>query len=135
MWLFGLLGKKKRKRTNTVRKSSKVNSFGERMDRVTRKGELPYGWLYENRAFVEKHENEYRYFFHEYDKASHKGVKQEYAALKSLVMHMEAVQKLCKRKGKCFALWSTYMVANPKDIVHYKEQLKKLEVKIKTAKK
>lgn len=131
MGLFGLFRKKKAKKTNTKKHTSKTNSFGERMDRLTREGELPYGWYAENRTFIERIEAEHRYFFDAYDKSRRKGIKAEYAALKSLILHMEDVQKLCKRKGECFAFWSTFVVADPKDIAYYKTQLKKLETKLK----
>ena len=133
MGLFGLFGKENH--STTVKKSSKTNSFDERMDRLTRKGDLPYGWPYANRAFTSKIEKEYSHFTDAYFKSKKKGMLQEYAALKSLIIYMEDVQKLCKRKGECFALWSTFVVANPKDIAEHKERLKSLETKLKTAKK
>lgn len=135
MWLFGLFGKKKKKHTNTAKKSSKVNSFGERMDRLTRQGDLPYGWSYANRAFTERIQKESDFFFKAYFSSKRKGVLQEYAALKSLIKYIEDVTRLCKRKGECFAYWASCMVANQKQLAEYKSRLKRLEVEIKRPKK
>lgn len=133
MGLFGLF--KKKKQSKPVKKSSKINASGERMDRLTRKGDLPYGWSYANREFTGKFEKEYNRFTDAYFKSKKKGMLQEYAALKSLIVYMEDVQKLCKRKGECFAYWASCIVARPQDIAEYKARLKQLEAKLKTAKK
>ena len=134
-----MFGRKKKKqktkqKPSTRKKASNSNSFGERMDRLN-KGDLPYGWSYANRNFTGKIEKEYKYFSDAYYKSKRKGIKQEYAALKSLIIYMEDVQKLCKRKGECFAYWASHTVAVPKQIAGYKAQLQKLEAKAKTAKK
>lgn len=135
MWLFGLFGKKKKKRTVTIKKASKTKVTSERMDRLTSKGDLPYGWSYANREFTGRIQKEYTHFVNAYYASKKKGLLQEYAALKSLIIYMEDVKKLCHRKGECFAYWASCMVANPKQIAEYKAQLKRLEAKIKTAKK
>ena len=137
--LYLLFGRKKKKqgtqsKSSTRKKVTNTNSSGERMDRLTRKGELPWGWYTENREFIARIESEHSYFVNAYDKSKRKGITQEYAALKSLILHMEDVQKLCMRKDECFAFWSTFVVANPNDIADYKIDLKKLEAKLKTAK-
>ncbi len=135
MWLLGLFGKKKKKRTAAAKKSAKTNASGERMDRLTRKGDLPYGWSYANREFTAKIEKESKFFFDAYFTSKRKGMLQEYAALKSLIKYIEDVTKLCKRKGECFAYWASCMVANPKQLSEYKSKLKRLEEKIKSTKK
>lgn len=125
--LYLLFGKKKKKPTKTVKKSSNKNSFGERMDRLTRKGELPYGWAYENREFTEKIEKEYSHFRETYYKEEKNGVLKEYAALKSLILYMEDTKKLCKQKGECFAHWASYMIADPEDLSKLKERREYIE--------
>lgn len=136
MGLFGLFGKKKaRKKIHSKKKTANTNSFGERMDRLTSKGDLPYGWSYANREFTDRIEKESKFFFDAYFASKRKGMLQEYAALKSLIIYIEDVTKLCKRKGECFAYWASCMVANPKQIAEYKARLNSLGEKIKTAKK
>ena len=137
--LYPLFGRKKKKqktrqKPSTSKRTSNTNSFGERMDRLS-KGDLPYGWSYANREFTGKIEKEYKYFSDAYYSSKRKGIKQEYAALKSLIIYMEDVTKLCKRKGECFAYWASRTVAVPKQIAEHKARLKTLEAKAKTAKK
>lgn len=132
--LYLLFGKKKPKNSTAGKKTSNKNGFSERMDRLS-KGDLPYGWSYANREFTGKIEKEYKYFSDAYYSSKRKGIKQEYAALKSLIIYMEDVTKLCKRKGECFAYWASRTVAVPKQIAEYKARLKTLEAKAKTAKK
>ena len=52
--LYPLFGRKKKKqktrqKPSTSKRTSNTNSFGERMDRLS-KGDLPYGWSYANRS-------------------------------------------------------------------------------------
>ena len=135
--LFVSFGKNKGKKqkSSTRSKATKTNASGECFDRLTRKGDLPYGWSYANREFTGKIEKEYKHFTDAYYKSKKKGMLQEYSALKSLIIYMEDVQKLCKRKGECFAYWASCMIANPKEIAEHKERLKMLEEQLKTAKK
>lgn len=108
-------------------KKVKKNSFGQRLDRLTPKGELPYGWIYENREFTSKAEKEHNFLLDEYFKAKNKGVLKEYAAVKSLVLHMEDIRRICASKGECFLEWSTFVVANPHDLAHFKERQSYIE--------
>lgn len=133
--LFVSFGKKKQKPSTTRKKGAKTNASGERMDCLTRKGDLPYGWSYANRNFTEKIEKEYSQFTDAYYKSKKRGMLKEYAALKSLIVYVEDVRKLCKRKGECFEYWASCIVARPQDIAEYKARLKILEAKLKTAKK
>lgn len=118
---MGLFGRKKK--ANEPPKPSNTNSFGEPLDRLTPEGKLPWGWIYANREFTEQIENEYRSFSDALIEAKKQGVKEYHAALRSLVMYMEDVKKLCESKGECFAEWATIMVANPSALAHEKEKL------------
>ena len=128
MGLFSLFGIFKKK------KPSKKNGFGERMDRLC-KGDLPFGWSYANRDFIGRIEKECSQFTDAYYSSRRKGIKQEYAALKSLIRYTEDVTRLCRRKGRCYAYWASRTVAPPKLIADYKARLKRLEEKLKTTKK
>lgn len=108
-------------------KSSKKNSFGQRLDRLTPEGELPYGWIYKNREFTEKLENEYRFFADAYYNSKNQGVLAEYAAVKSLVIFMEDMKRICAAKGECFAEWATIVVANPDALASFKDRQSYIE--------
>lgn len=133
--LFVSFSKKKQKPSANRKKAAKQNASGERMDRLTSKGDLPYGWAYANRDFTEKIEKEYNQFTDAYYKSKKNGMLKEYAALKSLIIYMEDVRELCKRKGECFEYWASCIVARPQDIAEYKARLTVLEARQKTAKK
>ncbi len=119
MGLFDIFKKK------TPQKAAPVSTSAHRdLTHLTADGELPFGWIHANKEFVDQIEEEYRHFSLEWYKAQGSDdVKWQYSALKSLVMYMEDVQKLCAKKGECFAEWATYMVATPADLQRYKEQL------------
>ncbi len=68
-------------------------------------GELPFGWIYQNRDFIEKIQNEYSFFLNNWIMYRAKNTRQEYAALKSFIQYMKDVKKLCDSKGECFSFW------------------------------
>lgn len=112
-------------------KKKNTNSFGEDMNRLTKDGELPYGWVYANRNFTEKIEKEYHTFSEAYFNTNRNDLLERYAALKSLILYMEDAKKLCESKGECFAMWATFEVADPAAIKLRKAELKELEAKLK----
>lgn len=107
-------------------KKSKTNFAGDRLDRLTPEGNLPFGWYSANKAFTEKIENEHRYFVEEYVNSRYKSPKERYAALKSLVLHTDDVRKLCASKGECFVYWSTALFGD-EDFQSLKDELKNIE--------
>lgn len=100
---------------------------GDKLDKLTPEGELPWGWHHANREFTQKIDNEYRYFSEAAYAAKKEGVRAEYAALKSLVLYMEDVRKLCDSKGECFSAWASLVVANPITYQQEKERLQYME--------
>lgn len=89
MWLFG---KKKKKKPEPEQ---------EHLEN----GNLPFGWICRNKDFVEKIQNEYTYFLEMWIGSRTKSSQAQYESLKSFVLYMEAVEKLCKSKGECFEFW------------------------------
>lgn len=111
-------------------KKPKKNTFGQRLDRLTEEGELPFGWIYANLEFTQKIESERRVFADAYFSSKGKGILKEYAALKSLILYMKDVKRICDSKGECFSLWSTFHVSNPHDLASFEERLKYIEENI-----
>lgn len=122
MGLFGLFSKKKTAKTTTKLKA-KTNYKGERLDRLTKEGKLPYGWYSANREFTEKIETEHRFFLKVYADNRYKSPKEWYAALKSLEQHTADVRKLCASKDECFVHWSKTLFGD-KDYQDMKDELK-----------
>lgn len=103
----------------------RASAKSDPLDRLTPKGELPWGWCSANREFTEQIEAEYRYFSDNVSKA--KTVLEKYGALKSLVQYREDVKNLCKAKGECFEYWAFPLVADPDITKQYDEELKYME--------
>ena len=100
------------------------------LNRLTEEGELPFGWIYANKDFVEATEEEYRYFFNAWLDAKSKDVLKQYAALKSLVIYMNDIKTICATKGECFAKWAEIVVANPDAMKKWTEYLHYMETHI-----
>jgi hypothetical protein len=94
------------------------------LEHLTEDGELPWGWYTHTREFTSKIENEYSYFREVYSKA--KSPREEYPALKSLVLYLEDVEKLCKSKGECYEFWYYEMLITRDYLQNLKEELKNL---------
>ncbi len=128
MGLFDFMKKKSvpAKTPNTTK--AETNSFGEPLDRLTSEGELPFGWIYRNKDFVDKINGEYSYFLKLWLDARNKSPREQYSALKSFVLYLEDAEKMCVPKGECFEFWFYNCIA-PKDYIEKrKNELKNLVV-------
>lgn len=90
-------------------------------------GELPFGWTYRNKEFVEKYNNEYTFFLNQWIESLKLSPKEKYSALKSFVIFLDDLKKLCYQKGDCFALWFDDIIASPEYIETRKSELIELE--------
>lgn len=123
MGLFGFLGKQKK---------PTENSIGERLDRLTPEGDLPYGWYTANKEFIKQIETEYKHFLATWLESRKKPDLEQYAALKSLILYMKDAKALCKSKGECFEYWLEAQFSD-EYIAKQTERLKQLENKIKNS--
>lgn len=108
-----------------------VNSFGERMDMLTKDGELPFGWVTQNKNFTERINREFSYFLQLWLDARNKSPKELYSALKSFVLYLEDAERLCKSKGECFEFWFYEILTAPNYIEKRKAELRELEINLK----
>lgn len=92
-------------------------------------GELPFGWIYRNKNFVDKIQKEYTYFMNSWLEAK-AGTKEKYGALKSFIMYLEDVEKMCKTKGECFEVWFYEILASSDYIEKRKKELEALQEKL-----
>lgn len=116
------------------KKNVSINLIGERMDRLTNEGKLPYGWHYANRDFTEKIQSEYSYFFNNWIDSRMKSPKEQYAALKSFVIYMNDAKRLCQSKGECFSEWFK-VCADDNYIRSMENELNELETNFDTIQK
>lgn len=103
------------------------------LDHLTPEGELPWGWLSHTKEFRGTIENEYSYFLNNWISSRQKDVDplRKYEALKSFVLYLEDVEKLCKSKGECFEFWFDEILTSPGYLEKRKQELHALENEIK----
>lgn len=134
MGLFDLF--KKKKKTPKKGSYSLRIDFGEPddstvdMNHLDKDGELPWGWVTHNKAFTEKINKEYLYFWKMWLDSRDKEPKKQYEALKSFVLYLEDVEKLCKAKGECFEFWFYEILAKRDFFETRKEELNYLTVNL-----
>lgn len=121
MGLFGLL-KKKQETVYTLP--------NEPLDRLTPDGELPFGWYTANKAFITQLRNEYNYFLDSWLVSRKASDLEEYAALKSFVIYMNDVKKLCEDMGECYNYWRDVLF-DDKYLERQTDRLTQLENKLK----
>lgn len=120
------------KKKNTVAEQKpqseklETNSFGERLDRLTPDGELPWGWIARNKDFTEKITDEYTYFLNMWLDSRSGSPMEQYSSLKSFVLYLEDAERLCKSKGECFEWWFYNILASKEYIEKRKGELNDL---------
>lgn len=80
-------------------------TFSESLPEKLVCGDLPWGWVSRNAGFTEQIQKDYDYFMNLWINARSGSPKELYSALKSFVLYMEDVEKLCKERGECFEFW------------------------------
>ena len=118
------------KKQQPQKQKAETNMYGERYDKLTADGELPFGWFYRNKEFTTKIQNEYSYFLNMWLDARRKAPKEQYSALKSFVLYLEDAERLCKSKGECFEFWFYEILASKDYIEKRKKELDDLITRI-----
>lgn len=109
------------------RSESQSNSFGQKMDRLTPEGDLPFGWVYKNKEFVDKATAEYIYFSKQYTDHEYGDPKEKYAGLKSLLLYIEDTKKHYAKKGECFLFWFVETWAKAEEVKELYSELQYIE--------
>lgn len=100
--------------------------FDFKLKHLTKEGELPWGWHSHTKEFTDKIKNEYSVFLTLYIESKAKAPKIQYQALKSLVVYLEDVEKLCKSKDECFEFWFYEILTSRDYLPNLKEELRHL---------
>jgi SMC interacting uncharacterized protein involved in chromosome segregation len=106
------LGKKK-KQTLAQEPNEVFNHKGESLSRLTDKGELPWGWLAHNKAFIEDVKAEYNHYLTTWLESRSKDPTTHVKAVNSFVRYLEELEKTCQEKGECFAYWFEKVLLSP----------------------
>ncbi len=96
-------------------------------EHLTAERNLPWGWHRLNKDFTEKINGEYTYFLNMWLDSKKKSPKEQFQALKSFVLHLEDVEKLCKSKGECFEFWYYEILTSPDYLEKRRSELAELE--------
>ena len=106
----------------------KKELFEDDLNHLDENGELPWGWIYANKSFLDKVETEYSYFLHLWIDARTKSPKEIMSALKSFVIYLNDLEKVCQKKGECFDFWfhnilttNEYMSQRQKELQELKQ--------------
>ena len=117
------------------KKDSTTNSFGEDITHLDEDGELPWGWTYANLNFINKMTSERGYFFEKWQNSCTLSPKEELASLKSYLLCLENLKKLCTAKGECFEKWYHDIIADEEYFNRWYSHLNYLEENLITLEK
>lgn len=120
MGLLGLFGKKKR-----------TNSVGEKLDRLTPEGELPFGWMVYNQEIIEKMEAELETFRKAINEAD--DPLKKYAALKSYLLYLEDGKKRYTEINECAGKYFAEYICDSAESEGNLKWLKELEKELMKA--
>lgn len=98
-------------RRNKVQNSSSNSTPKVVTSEGLENGELPWGWIARNKAFIDPIQDQWRYFMNLWIKAPN-NTKEKYEALKSYITFLNDSKKLCEANGECAAKWFTDIIAN-----------------------
>ena len=106
-----------------------VNSLGERLDRLTPEGELPFGWVSYNKDFIKQCEsmldNQLKNL---YSAHSESEKITEYRKYFDVVNH---IGEICKNKGECHYKWFEYYVISSPSYEELVKDYQKLKNKFR----
>jgi len=127
----------------------KINKPAKDQNHLTKDGELPTGWYYLHKDFIEKVQREYSHLLNQWFDKKHKSVTEQYAALKALVTYIDNLRKTCNETSECHAYWLSekfclidddynsfveklkYMEEHMDELLQHENTLKKLRVDLK----
>lgn len=111
---------------NVLKVLERVAKPDDDLEHLTKEGELPWGWHNHTKEFTNKVNNEYSHFLNLWLESKSKSPLDQYSALKSFVLYLEDVEKLCKAKGECFEFWFYEILTEKKYVEDRKKELEKL---------
>lgn len=128
MGLFDFKKKKDFKNENVLKILKALATPADDLEHLTKEGELPWGWHTHSKEFTDKINKEYSCFLDIYINSKSKSPMEKHSALKSFVLYLEDVEKLCKSKGECFEFWFYEILTSRDYLQNLKEELRYLVV-------
>ncbi len=115
---------------NVLKALKALSTPADDLEHLTEDGELPWGWHTHAKEFTDKIKNEYSYFLNIWIEARNKSPRELYAALKSFVMYLEDLERICKSKGECFEFWLHEILTGKGYVEKRKKELEELTRKL-----
>ena len=120
---------------NVLKVLQRISEPAEDLEHLTPEGDLPRGWFTENKNFIDKTNSEFSYFLKRWIDSRDGSPKELYSALKSFVLYMEDVKKVCLQKGECFEHWFNEILTSPGYLEKRKAELQKLTANLEELQK
>ena len=111
---------------NVLKVVEKVAKPENDLEHLTSEGELPWGWHSHNKEFTNKVDKEYSHFLDMWLDSRNKSPKKQFESLKSFVLYLEKLEKLCVSKGECYEFYFYELIASKDYIQKRKEELEYL---------
>lgn len=133
MGLFGLFGNKKKEKSQNINHGNTNTKPTVDLDHLDPDGGLPWGWRTANKEFTDKIRSEYNVFFQKWLDSRDEDPVTQYAEIKSFVLYMQDVKKLCVSKGECFVYWrdelfaDEYLEMRTKEMKHLEANIDQLQ--------
>ncbi len=99
------------------------NSVSSTLKQNENKDELPFGWVTQNKAFVDRIQTDYSYFLKMWIDNRNNSPKEYFQALKSFVVFLKDTERMCKNQGKYFELWFYDIIASSEYIEKREKEL------------
>lgn len=91
-------------------KDNKHNTFGETLDKLDSRGELPWGWEYANKDFINSHDGKLTYLSIQCSEVA--SIDDEIEKLSQFIDYYYSYKNECKHKGECFYKYFENMYMN-----------------------
>ena len=124
MGLFDFFKKKETKRST---------QSAQPMDRLTKDGRLPFGWLYQNKSFTEPLGESQRILSQQVSNTWYDSPRRHLSALETYIRFMQDTEDDCRSLGECFLFWYNeyFAVGGYQDYIdrckEYQENIVQLE--------
>lgn len=112
-----------------IKSRMQKNSVGERLDRLTPEGELPFGWMAHNKELVKRMDDEWFVFRSAISDA--KDPVGKYSALKSYLLFLEDGKKHYYEINECAGKYFEEYYCTAPYTATVKKQFKELEKQLK----
>ena len=89
----------------TESKTNQGSRSTQPMDRLTKDGKLPFGWIYQNKSFTDPLKESQSILIQQISDTWYDSPRRHLSALETYIMFMQNTEDDCRNKGECFLYW------------------------------